>query len=322
MLFSFLVLLQAGANDEIHHENNGKFSMPNIGLGTAGLQANTQSAVIQSLDYGVRLIDTAQAQEWYNEYEVGQAISRYETDNNLSPEDILIVTKVHPRSFGYEAMDQKLAESRQLLNRSSLDVVLLHSPDCWPGHCTKEEQAVTWQSGWRHLEQLRDKHNIRAIGVSNFDVDRLEELVRSLANSKVTVVQNWMDPFHQDREVRAFAAAHRIHYMAYSSFGTQWGGNRRFENYNPVLTTDRRYTANAVLRDIAESHHISVAEVVISWAVQLGGLSIIPRSASAAHLHDNFRHLQEQREQPVTLSAAEMAAIEALDGSIGLPWDN
>lgn len=293
--------------------------MQKIGFGTAGLKPHTAEVVKMALDMGVRLIDTAQAQEWYDEAGVGDGVSEYEYDHGLTDDDIMIVTKIHPRSYSFTAMDSMLAESRRLLNRTSLDVVLLHTPHCWQGHCTAEQLKVTWQTGWRNLERLSEKHNIKAIGVSNFHVELLEELL-DMSNSKVSVVQNWMDPYHQDADTRAFCLEHHIQYMAYSSFGTQWQGSRRV-NYNPVLTTDRE--RNPVLVDIARSRGVSVARVVIAWAMGMEGVTIIPRSARESHIRDNFGFLSGSEAEvfPFVLSEQELSAITALDGSIGEPWD-
>ncbi len=218
-------------------------------------------------------------------------------------------------------MDQKLAESKRLLGCESIDVVLLHAPNCWPGHCTPEEEKVGWRTGWKNLEKLKEIHNIQHIGVSNFDISLMEELLR-LSDSKVAVVQNWMDPFHQDAEVRALAAAHHIQYMAYSSFGTQWSNGRaRFRDHNPVLNLDSRYGENLVLRQLAERHGVSIAAVVLSWAMQMDGVTIIPRSSSPQHIADNFGFLSAGLAQPVVLSGEEVAEITALDGVLGYPWD-
>lgn len=84
--------------------------------------------------------------------------------------------------------------------KNKLDVVLLHSPRCWTGHCTLEEDSYRWQDAWRNLEALYEQGYVSNIGVSNFNPSELMELLQ-LAKQPVTVVQNWMDPFHQDKEV-------------------------------------------------------------------------------------------------------------------------
>lgn len=319
LLILVLVGVVTSARKRNANKDHSRINLHKIGFGTAGLKPNTAEVVKLALDRGVRLIDTAQAQEWYDEAGVGVGVSQFQNEHGLVDDDIMIVTKIHPRSYSFTAMDQKLAESKKLLNRTSLDVVLLHTPHCWQGHCTPEELKITWQTGWRNLERLSEKHNIKAIGVSNFHVELLEELLE-MSNSKVSVVQNWMDPYHQDRDTRAFCLEHHIQYMAYSSFGTQWQGSRRVR-HNPVLSTNR--DKNPVLVDLSLSRGVSIARVVLAWALGLEGLTIIPRSARESHIEDNFGFLRGEEGSvfPFVLSEEELRAIEGLDGSIGDPWD-
>ena len=88
---------------------------------------------------------------------------------------------------------------------SSLDVALLHTPHCWEGHCTPQQNDFPWQSAWRNLEAVHEEGLVSAIGVSQFSALELEELLR-IAKVRVSVVQNWMDPFHQDLEVGLYFA--------------------------------------------------------------------------------------------------------------------
>ena len=279
----FLVLAKC-ALGLLAAETGDHVALPLVGFGTAGLQGKTHEAVLSALNLGVRMIDSAQAKEWYNEVGVGTAVAEFESsqsDGGDSP--VIIVTKVHPRSYGdIGAMDAKLAESKENFRRYSLDVVLLHAPWCWPGHCTSEEEAAGWERGWNNLVSLRSQHNIRYIGVSNFHFELLHRLVVGL-DQQVDVVQNWMDPFHQDTEVRAFCAENNIQYMAYSSFGTQW--NR---HPNPVLT-------NTVLQEIAVAHGVSVPQVVMMWLHTLQVVAI-PRTSQVAHMRDNFAELIRDQE--------------------------
>lgn len=66
----------------------------------------------------------------------------------------------------------------------------------WQGHCTREEESHSWKSAWRKLESLKEEGHVLAIGVSNFEPHLFKELL-SLADTKVGVIQNWMDPFNQ-----------------------------------------------------------------------------------------------------------------------------
>jgi diketogulonate reductase-like aldo/keto reductase len=352
--------------------HGGNIRLPLVGLGTAGLQERTREAVLFSLSLGIRLIDSAQADEWYNEEGVGQAIAEFEDslrDQGETVPRIAIVTKVHPRSYGYVEMNDKILQSKQAFKRDSLDAVLLHAPWCWPNSCTPQQEQIGWERGWDNLVKLKKIHNISAIGVSNFSPDLLRQLLSRVSDgalpASVEVVQNWMDPFHQDVEMRQLCDEFYIQYMAYSSFGTQW--NR---NPNPVLD-------NYFLQEIGRKHNVSVAQVVMQWLLQKGVVAI-PRSSHYPHLEDNFalitrllqslhvsnvcmvdysegasdnnrckstgsegtiaNHAPEghaEYDEPsqisetflnalralVVLDEFDMRGIEALDGTLGDPWD-
>lgn len=307
--------------------------IPRIGLGTAALAGRGASVVHIALKAGVLLIDTAQATEWYAEEDVGRGIAEYhrellenvkqqphEVSAQSSLADLVVVTKVHPRSFREDRLREMVERSRALLydawqpDRDHLDVVLLHSPYCWQGHCSKEEESHSWQNAWRALERLKEEGRVKAIGVSNFDYAQLTEL-EGMANSKVSVVQNWMDPFNQDKRVRDFCRLHGMTYMAYSSMGTQWEGHAQSSGGNPILN-------NPTLLGIAAAHGTSVAAVVTSWLLQEGVVGI-PRASSEAHIEENAftgRRLPNGN-LPVFLSSPDMAAIRSLDGKMGTPWD-
>lgn len=295
--------------------------IPRVGLGTAALGDRTADVVSNALSVGVRLIDSAQAQEWYSELGVGEGISNYcqqsqERRNELW--DLVVVTKVHPRSYQEERMRGMLSRSLNLLyskwnpSKESLDVVLLHSPFCWTGHCSSEEDSYTWQGAWRILEKVKEEGAVRAIGVSNFDLDQLKELEK-LSNTKIAIVQNWMDPFHQDVLVREFCKAHNIVYMAYSSFGTQW--EVKFSDENPVLT-------DKTLCEIAKNRQTTVTAVITSWLLQEDVLAI-PRASRLDHLRENsfLGKRSSNGSLPIFLTSLEMNLIRGLDGSLGLPWN-
>jgi diketogulonate reductase-like aldo/keto reductase len=288
--------------------------MPRIGIGTAGLGGKDAAVVFQALSNGISMIDTAQAREWYSEERVGEGIGDYlfKNENAAKP---FIVTKIHPRSFNRGKMYYALSFSRRMLTNQEddiLDVVLLHSPFCWPDHCSLEEETYTWQEGWGNLEAFKAEGKLVAnIGVSNFNIEQLKELVE-ITNTKISVIQNWCDPFHQDVEVRKFAELNGITYMAYSSFGTQWMGS---SGNNPVFT-------NPTLQSIALNHDTTVSEVVLCWLLQ-EGMVAIPRSSSKQHLLINSlqqRQTDDGKAYKCFLNNSDMNAIRALDKSRGLPW--
>ena len=285
--------------------------IPRLGLGTAGLGEDTSLITATALESGVRLIDTAQAPEWYSEEGVGQGLKDFrQYDTTSSNDEVVIITKVHPRSFEANKMEEALRQSRIALygdEDAILDVVLLHSSQCWAGHCTPEEEKISWIEGWKNLEKSMESGKIKAIGVSNFNVEQLKE-IDQMSGTKVSVVQNWMDPFHQDAGVRAYAIEHNIVYMAYSSFGTQWQGTYID---NPVLSS-------RLIDHIASKHSCSAASVVLSWLLQLEVVAI-PRASKSEHVKENAAAIHNGSERNalrVFLDEDDLDDIKSLDGML------
>lgn len=289
--------------------------IPRLGLGTAGLGSTTAHVTQTALEAGIRLIDTAQAPEWYSEEKVGDGLRYFLVGRTSERNSVTVITKIHPRSFERVKMEKSIINSKQALygsTDSTLDIVLLHTPHCWEGHCTPEEESITWHEGWRNLESLMSTGGISAIGVSNFDKNLLTELIH-MSKVKVAVIQNWMDPFHQDTEVRQYAAEQNIIYMAYSSFGTQWQGRL---DENPVFS-------NTVLLEIARKHDTTVSDVVISWLLQEEVVAI-PRASSKDHIIANASPISTGIKDEVLrvfLDKDDMERIRSLDGTLGHPWD-
>ena len=290
--------------------------IPRLGLGTAGLGTDNEYVTKTALSFGVRLIDTAQAPEWYDERGVGDGIRSFlDANEGFDSNSITVLTKIHPRSFEEDKMARSIIDSKMAIYGNAdavIDIVLLHSPFCWAGHCSKEEESVSWEVGWKNLERMMTSGHMLAIGVSNFDFNLLAHL-HHISDTKISVIQNWMDPFHQDTIVRKYAADHGIVYMAYSSFGTQWGG--KYPDKNPVFT-------NTVLLQIAEKHETTVAAVVLSWLLQ-SDVVAIPRASSEEHISQNASPIENgisENALRVFLDKEDMEAIRSLDGSLGTPW--
>jgi diketogulonate reductase-like aldo/keto reductase len=184
-----------------------------------------------------------------------------------------------------------------------LDVALLHAPFCWQGHCTPQQEAYSWLHAWKNLENLHNQGYVSAIGASNLNPHQLRELLNS-ANSRVSVIQNWMDPFRQDKEVRSICKQYGIVYMAYSSLGGQWSYISSV-GYNPVLT-------HPTLQSIAEKHNTTISTVVLTWVLHEGAV-IIPRSANKENIKTNAELLIKK----ISLDEYDVRLIEGLDGTLG-----
>lgn len=184
-----------------------------------------------------------------------------------------------------------------------LDVVLLHAPFCWQGHCTPQQARYNWLDAWKNLEKLHHEGYVSAIGASNLSPQQLRRLIQT-ANTRVSVIQNWMDPFHQDKEVRAICKEYGIAYMAYSSLGSQWNYIESVQ-YNPVMD-------HPTLHAIANKHNTSITSIVLSWVLQEGAI-IIPRSSKKENIKSNAELLINR----IDLDEYDMTIMEALDGSLG-----
>lgn len=295
----------SGASGDVPPPHRGRFpfgtlhngrAVPLVGLGCAsGVRGRN---VATALDAGYRLLDTAQAYKWgYREDEVGDAVR----DSPVSRDDIFLQTKIHPEDLGYDATARAAELSFDRLHVPVVDSVLIHKPRCWEGACSRKPEG-TWEESWRALEDLYTAGRIGALGICDVDDKLLDALLRQ--RIKPHVVQNFMDPFRQDRAVRRRCQENGILYQAYSTLGTQWV-HHRGHALNPVLNSP-------TLLAIARGHGATVAQVVINWATR-HGVSVLPASTRPSRQASNLNSFV------FDLSEEEVRAIDALDGMAPAP---
>jgi len=274
--------------------------MPTVGFGTAGLMDWTKDTVLQALRAGYRLLDTAQAREWYREDLVGDAILM----SGMKREELFITSKLHPGNLGYWNTLYKVQDTLKDLNTTYVDLFLIHYPYCWDQICGKGYiPEGTWETSWRALEELVDEGSIRAIGVSNFNIVQLAELM-SFARIKPAVVQAHSDPFRHDRETQTFCRKHGIHYQGYSTIGGQWVQVSK-DGTNPILT-------DGTIGSIAAAYKKTPAQVVLRWALQ-HNQSVIPRTTREQRMYSNLDLFD------FDLNDQDMQEIDLLDGTS--PWN-
>lgn len=251
--------------------NNGAM-MPSVGFGVYQIDKNeTKAAVFEALEVGYRMIDTAAS--YFNEREVGEAIR----ESGLPRESVFVTSKLWVQDYEYDdalrAFDRSLSE----LGLDYIDLYLLHKP------------YGNYYAAWRALERLHKEGRIRAIGVTSFSNERLQDLF--LHNEiKPAVNQIETHPFQQQKDANAFLKAEGIVHEAWAPFA---------EGQKGIFT-------NSVLTEIAASHGKSVAAVILRWLNQRG-VVVIPKSIRADRIRENFNIFDFR------LSDAEMAAISALD---------
>lgn len=283
--------------------------MPLVGFGCAGLGRRGEEAVLHALRAGFRLVDTAQATEWYDEVAVGRAIRK----SGVSRDEIFVTTKIHPKNFGYARTSASIEESLSALGLEQIDLLLLHTASCeqWGDICPPDPKGErgSYFDAWRALEDAYEQGKVRAIGVSNFNVNHLDTLLgHAETRHPVMVIQNWMDPLTKDEAVRKWADEHGALYTAYSTLGGQWQW-RNAKGGNPVLT-------HPTIVRIAAKHNVSPVLTVLSWALQ-ERVSIIPRSSQPRHIQELAEGLLPGADGVIrtflVLDEDDMAAIRAME---------
>ena len=253
--------------------NNGS-SMPQVGFGVWQVGAGeTEAVVAAALDAGYRSIDTATL--YGNEAAVGAAIRRSEVPRD----ELFVTTKVWNSDQGREGTLRAYDESSRLLGLDVVDLYLIH----WP-IAGRDLYVETWKA----FEELYHEGRIGAIGVSNFTVAHLQRLLDE-CEVVPAVNQVELNPYLQQRELRAFHAQHDICTEAWAPMGK--GG--------PLLE-------NATVVEIAGAHDATAAQVVLRWNLQHGNV-VIPKSATPSRIVSNLDLFWFE------LSDDEMARLDALD---------
>ena len=251
--------------------NNG-VEMPVLGFGVYQVdEAICERCVSEALAAGYRSIDTAAA--YMNERAVGRAVRR----SGIPRGELFITTKLWVQDAGYESAKRAFAASLERLQLDYLDLYLIHQPfgDVY--------------GAWRAMEELYREGKVRAIGVSNFQPDRLVDLI--LHNEVVPAVnQVETHPFCQQAEEAGIMARYGVQAEAWAPFAE--GRNNLF--------------GHEVLTDLAAKHRKSVAQVVLRWLIQRG-IVVIPKSVHKERMAENIDVFD------FTLPPEDMARIAALD---------
>lgn len=251
--------------------NNG-IMMPSIGFGVFQIPQNeTEHAVTNALEVGYRMIDTASS--YFNEKEVGDAIR----NSGIKREELFITTKLWVQDYEYDDALRAFEKSMKLLGLDYLDLYLLHKP------------YGNYYSAWRAVEQLYREGCIRAIGVTSFSNERLQDLF--LHNEvKPAVNQLETHPFFQQKAANQFLQCEGIQHEAWAPFA---------EGQNDIWN-------NPVLKAIAERRGRTVANVILRWLNQRG-VVVIPKSIRRERMIENLKIFD------FTLTDGEMQAIAELD---------
>ena len=241
--------------------SNG-IKMPTINFGTGSLK-NVKESVINAIKCGIRGIDTAQS--YGNEEEVGEAIL-YCLDNGIVTRDeLFVVTKLNAhKPVSYEIAKKSFYESLKKLKIDYVDQYLIHAPNFTDGDKWKKINANVWKA----FEELYEDGLVKSIGVSNFLVLHLEELLKT-AKILPTINQIELHPRWQQKELVAYCQKNKI--ALSSAYSLMYGSELN----------------NAMLVEIANKYKKTTANILIRWHLQKGYLPIF-RTANLEHLRQNL----------------------------------
>lgn len=248
--------------------NNG-LKMPMEGLGTFLMSPDeAEAAALSALRGGCRLIDTANA--YVNEKAVGRAMKK----SGVPREDIFLETKLWP-SF-YEQKDA-VYKTLARLDTDYIDLLLIHQP------------AGNYRAGYRLMEQAYKEGKVKAIGLSNFNVEQIQEIL-SICEIKPSILQTEVHPYSQEKELKAFLKKEGIAIQA----------------WYPLGHGDKALIEEPLFAELGKKYGKSSAQIILRWHIQEGTV-VIPGSKNPEHIRDNFDLFD------FSLTREEMEQIAAMD---------
>lgn len=256
--------------------------MPVLGFGVYQIAdaAECEQSVLDAIQAGYRSIDTAAA--YGNEAAVGRAIK----SSGIPREALFITTKLWIADAGYDQAKVAFETSLKKLQLDYLDLYLIHQPfgDVY--------------GAWRAMEELYAAGKIRAIGVSNFQPDRIMDLI---VHNKVVPAINQIEthPFCQQIETQKFLQENNV----------------QIESWGPFAEGKNNMFSNELLAAIASKHHKSVAQVILRWLTQRGVI-VIPKSVRKERIAENINIFDFE------LTAEDMDKISSLDTKKSVFFDH
>ncbi|WP_278326945.1 aldo/keto reductase [Clostridium acidisoli] len=235
--------------------NNG-VKMPWLGLGVFRVEdsPNLVDSVKTAIKNGYRSIDGAAI--YGNEVSMGKGIAEGMKAAGISRENLFITSKVWNADLGYESTIKAYETSLKKLGLDYLDLYLIH----WP-------VEGKYKDAWRALEYLYKQGRVKAIGVSNFQVHHLENLMKD-AEIKPMINQVEFHPRLTQEKVRAFCKENDI----------------QVEAWSPLMVG--KLLDNEILKEIAHNHNKSIAQIILRWDIQ-NGVITIPKSTKVGRIIEN-----------------------------------
>lgn len=259
--------------------NNG-LSIPQIGFGTWKNKVEQEciDTVKFALELGYRHIDSAQ--DYANEAFVGKAIK----ESKVPRQDIFLTTKIWNDNFWWDIIIGSFDKSLEKLQTKYVDLLLLHFP-----------VTETRRSAWRRMQEIHKSGRAKSIGVSNYNIRHLEELLKE-CDVKPAVNQVELHVFLQQPELLDYCKKHDIVVEAYSPLAHGYGLD------------------NPVLKELADKHGKTTAQIMIRWGIEVGTVPL-PKSVTGERIKENFDVFDFK------LDSDDMEKIAKLDQDLRTCWD-
>ena len=252
--------------------NDGN-KIPQFGLGVFQISGDekTKEACLEAFKLGYRHVDTAHA--YQNERGVGQAVK----ESGLPREEIWITTKLWPSEYGEGKTAKAIDKMLERLQTDHIDLLLLH------------QQFGDYLGAWKDMEKAVAEGKVKSIGLSNFESERLEEVLAA-ATIKPSVLQVECHPYYQQNDLKKRIAPF----------------NTVIESWYPLGHGDAALIEEAVFTKLAEKYGKTNAQIILRWHIQ-EGIIVFPKSSNPVHIKENIDIFDFE------LTEEEMNEIRQLD---------
>jgi len=262
--------------------------IPSIGLGTWLSKKNeVYDAVVEAIRFGYRQIDCAYI--YQNEKEIGQAIQFAIKSGWVKREDLFITSKLWNSDHAPERVDIAIRRSLKDLQLDYLDLYLIHWPVAFKtGHeqakdasdlLTPDEMPIL--TTWQAMEQSKINGLTKHIGVSNFNIQKLQKLINE-ASMKPELNQVELHPYFQQTDLVDFCHKNELLVTAYSPLGSRH-----------LVQSEAGLTREKLIVEMASKHSCSPAQVLLAWGMQRG-IAVIPKSVHPVRIQENFKAIDVQ----------------------------
>lgn len=233
--------------------NDGN-TIPQFGFGTYMIEGDveTEKVCSEALSLGYRHIDTAHA--YQNERGVGEAVRK----SGIPREDVWVTSKLWPSEYGEGVTSEAIDKMLDRLGTGYIDLLLLH------------QQFGDYMGAWKDMERAVKDGRVRSIGLSNFESDRLEQVLGA-AEIKPSVLQVECHPYYPQRELRKRIAP----------YGTV------IECWYPLGHGDKGLLSDPTIVALAEKYGKSPAQIILRWDIQEGNI-VIPKTLNTEHMAQNI----------------------------------